>query len=560
MVSNFYNVRNRILAKSVRLADIANKRDFKRIASMSGALHSDTDAPQLDGFQSLGQSFNLGDTTRDSRSRSRSPTRSPSPNMRMVYDMAATVNAHLSNSGVRQHHEQSSEHSKTTKPTPAATNHVVHSSHTKLRSDSTVSESTERPLQKQNHSNLRSFSKDSVDELSVQSHTLNHHQHNVHHSAPQRPVSAQRNTVSSSQPANSTGAGAQDAPSLPDNVFERLAMRGRLKAQQIYHHDLPPPQDTFSPRISERSVRLAEKKHQRDVAIRSRSASREPGHRDPSTQGPGATDAGAEEPQYLSRNYDYYELYTMPARYMHRVENPERYKSSGTVPRNNIRNDQDRIILAESGLSKVTRARQERSGRSPSPAINRAVSSEASVPYAPPHRPSFATDSVDIPPPAPANAPDRAMRMSELSATGSASVLSVPSNAPSSTAPGVLQSNLPVKADDGGKYYTHTQSNVPSNVHAGLTIKTDEGGKYYTHKEGRPMRVPSPMHDRSQRASSPGFGQSGDTAGSQANFSVRIIAKEGIEQKRSLSRKMREQQLEDFNRRHFLSKESKESK
>lgn len=311
-------------------------------------------------------------------------------------------------------------------------------------------------------------------------------------------------------------------------------------------------------------MRLAERKHQRDANIRSRSASREPsGHRDSTTTNATAP-ADEQQPTYLPRNYDYYELYTMPARYMHRIENPERYKSSGTVPRNNIRDDQDRIILAESGLSKVTRMRQERSGRSPSPAaiITRAASSDASASVSisqhqkQHHQQKMTQQVVDKSESASTSgngqaSADRAMRMSELSATGTASVTS----APTSRAPSTVPFSVPPSSS----------SAPPALLQSNLSIKVDDGGKYYTHPaEGRPMRVPSPMHDRSQRAASPGnygaHGPSREDVGSQANVSVRIIAKEGIEQKKHLSRKMREQQLAEFNRRHFLSKESKEAK
>ena len=106
-------------------------------------------------------------------------------------------------------------------------------------------------------------------------------------------------------------------------------------------------------------MRLAEKKHQRDLQISQRARSASPAaamHQEEDANGP-----------YLERNYDYYELYTMPERYMYRVAHPEPYKLSGTVPCNNLRHDEEKLLLEVSGLSKVTRARQERQ-RSASPA------------------------------------------------------------------------------------------------------------------------------------------------------------------------------------------------
>ena len=540
------------MSKSAKLADAANRRAFQRIAAKQG--HSQTGTGtglSVDGLSENGLAFVAGNATMVTlaRSHSRSPHHSRSRSRSPV----AT-------------------HMRSFAPTPYPEAEVVRPNTApvgKVRADSvsTVESSTMGHLPPhQRHSSLNTTTS-AVTQSSHNTHNTHYTQitHATSSSSKPRAGSAQPGNRSrvdyddlsvASAPVHSHSAVPVVMP--PSDVFERLAVRGRLEAHKTYNWDLPPPQvssdllkhkhqhlficklhicvvilqDSYAPMISERSVRLAEKKHQRDANIsRARSAS--------------ASRAGAQsyaneysaEQQYLERNYDYYELYTMPERYMYRVAHPEKYKMSGTVPCNNIRNAEEKLVLEGSGLSKVTRDRRERAARSASPSVRtNLAASSASVSSAAgtvSHRglgtvPQHDASHLGI---ARTSSADQAMQIGELGSSGlNISTALDPHGHP-------LQSSLPVRPDSGGKYYTHLHTDPQSQ---------------------RVSCSPKPRSAQSPRPYSPGR-DTGNQSEDQNRHIVSVV-KEGIQQKKALSKSMREHQLAEFNRRHYLNKETKDSK
>ena len=304
-------------------------------------------------------------------------------------------------------------------------------------------------------------------------------------------------------------------------------------------------QQTFRPQISERSTRLAEKKHQRDALIRARSVSAGTSpsrpHTVPSPRN--ATTSGASLPgtDFLTRNYDYYELYTMPERYLERVSKPDKYKHK--APQRAGTPEPVRRILEGSGLSKVAEKMASR-GNSPEPQSGHRGNSSSSGGAA----------SRDTP----QRKGSAAMSVSELSMAAAGNTTAnteVPINR-------VLMSDRSVKADEGGKY--HSAEGDP--------IHTDKGGKYFTHHDRPTLQIDPTLYNAEVGVHTtvgthlPGpayqyHSTTGTTTGNTtAAVSVFHVAKEAIRQRRDLSRSRREQALQELNRRNYLSKETKKSK
>ena len=224
---------------------------------------------------------------------------------------------------------------------------------------------------------------------------------------------------------------------------------------------------------------------------------------------------------------------------MYRVAHPEPYKLSGTVPCNNLRHDEEKLLLEVSGLSKVTRARQERQ-RSASPATVQPRG--GSVSSAGRSVPQQSTPSGSI---LRTFSADQAMQMSDL---GSGVNLT--------TSPLGLASSLAIRTDSREGNYA---------------FPTDSRGRNVS-------RSPKP------RAHSPTFSPSRDADGQRyislflfclvyfLTFSSSIspsvdvtrhvanTVKEGLQQSKALSRSKREAEIREFKRRHFLNKETKNAK
>jgi len=307
-------------------------------------------------------------------------------------------------------------------------------------------------------------------------------------------------------------------------------------------------------------VRLAEKKHHRDLQVGSRaraaSADGTARHTNINVNHQPLYQDNDADPQYLERNYDYYELYTMPERYMYRVAHPEQYKVSGTVPRNNIRNADEKIMVEVSGLSKVTRARQERAMRSASPA-QRSVAGSLSM--------STSTGA--------GRAAGQVSAHSSRANTQQNTQQNSRQNTQQNTPAGSI---LRTSSTDGAMHMHELgglnistafelSSPQPNVLHSVLPVHTDDGGKYYTHESGSPRGGRNVSRSPKPRARSPPYSPGGqdrdhDDRSVEQSRHVRQAVKEGLQQSKAMSRSRREAEMQEFNRRHYLSKETKEPK
>jgi hypothetical protein len=258
-------------------------------------------------------------------------------------------------------------------------------------------------------------------------------------------------------------------------------------------------QSSFKPVISERSVKLAERKHQRDAIVRARSLSAEPRSRSLDTSDVHvSTHAG----DFLSRNYDYYELYTMPQRYLERATSPAPYKQHGRKV------EPPRRALEGSGLTRVA---EKIASRSTSPLPN-----------------------------------------------GRAGGGHDGTNAAVAAGNGGSEELKQSDQDGGGKYHTDSKANTTSaatGAAADRTFRTDSGGKYRTFCPSPRSASPVGYFNSPSRPGSPGA-----ESNATANVSVLHVAREAIQQRRALSRSKREEALAEFNRKNYLRKDPVQSK
>lgn len=287
-----------------------------------------------------------------------------------------------------------------------------------------------------------------------------------------------------------------------------------VRCVALTHYVIPVPQSTFKPRISERSAKLAARKHERDAIVRARSLSADPHRRRGLDSSEVQVTTAASGRDFLSRNYDYYELYSMPQRYLERAASPMPYKHHGRRPATAAAEPAPRV-LEGTGLTRVAEKVASRSS-SPVPAHRSGGTTAAQG--------VSATDAV-------AEGEGGDLRLSDDT----------------------------VRPDEGGKYHSAGKQNTSAATTAGMTDRTlqpDAGGKYRTF-------CPSPRS--ANRSPSPGgyFSRPtspGAESNATAHVSVTHVAKEAIEQRRALSRRKREQALEEFNRKHYLRKEPVPSK
>jgi hypothetical protein len=131
---------------------------------------------------------------------------------------------------------------------------------------------------------------------------------------------------------------------------------------------------------------------------------------------------------------------------------------------------------------------------------------------------------------------------------------------------GVLSSDLSVRADVTEKVRTHYSADQAraTQVSPDRSIYADEGGKYSRFSPPKPA-----SQGNNNQASSMSFSEvaMGNLSGGTADFSnnvaqisVHAVAREAIRERGAQARQRREQALQDFNRRHFLSPETKEAK
>jgi hypothetical protein len=211
---------------------------------------------------------------------------------------------------------------------------------------------------------------------------------------------------------------------------------------------------------------------------------------------------------FLSRNYDYYELYSMPERYLSRAASPVMYKQHGRKD-----TSVERRRVEGSGLSKVAEKVASRSSSPmPKPSNGGGIAHE--------HGQGHGGD-------------------------------------------GVLYSDLSVRANVSEKVRTATTAHAQARgkqVSPDRSVKADEGGKISR------FSPPKPSSQSNNHAGSASFADaamgnlSGTTDFSAMQISVHHVAKEAIRERSEQARQRREQALQDFNRRHFLSPETKEAK
>jgi hypothetical protein len=241
-------------------------------------------------------------------------------------------------------------------------------------------------------------------------------------------------------------------------------------------------------------VKLAELKHQRDAIVRARSLSAEPRSRSLDTSDVHvSTHAG----DFLSRNYDYYELYTMPQRYLERATSPAPYKQHGRKV------EAPRRALEGSGLTRVA---EKIASRSTSPLPN-----------------------------------------------GRAGGTNDATNGAVGTGNNGSEELKQSDQDGGGKY--HTDKANTSGAAADRTFRADSGGKYRTFCPSPSSASPAGYFNSPSRPGSPGA-----ESNATANVSVLHVAREAIQQRRALSRSKREEALAEFNRKNYLRKDPVQSK